>query len=165
MKQKRGRLFVDPAFQGRLIGRLAAYWLIYHAILWHLMFLYSLFCNVTGPVTSRATGSLAEQYRDFAVEHFGIVVCVVVTLPIIARDLLRFSHRVAGPLIRFRNVMNQMVLGRRVEQVTMRRQDLPADFLSTFNSLVTTWNNRLAEDSPEPSDTPSQSSLELVETR
>ena len=33
------RLFVNREIQGRMLGRLAVYWMGYHLILWHALFL------------------------------------------------------------------------------------------------------------------------------
>jgi hypothetical protein len=90
-----------------------------------------------------------------------IPICFLVTLPVIGRDLLKFSHRLVGPLIRFREVMKEMVHGKPVSEVTLRPHDLPTDFLAVFNELVKTWNERLADPAhPNPSD----NQLELVES-
>jgi hypothetical protein len=160
MNQKRGRLFVDGPFQGRLLIRVIGYWAIYNLALWHLLFLFSVFSKVISPGPSQAPFSLVEQYRVFAIDHVSIPICLLVTLPIFCRDLLRFSHRLVGPLIRFREVMTQMVDGKVVEEVKLRRADLPSDFLTVFNKLVKTWNERLA-DSATPK---AEEELELVES-
>lgn len=143
MSNKRSRLFVDRAFQGRLLLRLVIYWVIYHIALWHVMFLLNLIgagMNADSTVPSRSFWSL---YREFAVEHTSVIVCFVVMLPILGRDLLKFSHRLAGPLVRFRNTMGAMASGERVQTINLRDGDLLTEFVASFNSMVQTWNRRV----------------------
>ena len=143
MKYQRSRMFVDSAFQGRLLLRLVLYWALYHVVLWHFLFLFNLLSASMGHDPSAPARSLGTLYREFAVSHSSIVVCFLVTLPILVRDLLKFSHRLAGPLVRFRTTMQQMADGRPVAPVTLRKFDLPSDFLSVFNRMVETWNERV----------------------
>jgi len=159
MKHQRKRLFVDSAFQGRLLLRLVIYWAIYHVALWHLLFLFNMMAAAMNHDPTAPAKSVDTLYREFAVDHFSIVVCFLVMLPILGRDLLKFSHRFAGPLVRFRNTMQQMVDGRPVEPVTLRKFDLPSDFLGVFNKMVKAWNKRI--DGPAP--TVEEKEPELVE--
>lgn len=160
MKHQRKRLFVDSAFQGRLLVRLVFYWAIYHVALWHLLFSFNMMSAAMNHDPSAPAKSVGTLYREFAVDHTGIIVCFLVMLPILGRDLLKFSHRLAGPLIRFRNTMQQMADGKPVEPVTLRKYDLPSDFLSAFNKMVTTWNARVGGTATTA--TPEED-LELVE--
>src|SRR5437867_465608 len=150
MKYERSRLFVDAAFQGRLIFRLVMYWVIYHVALWHAVFLYSLISAAIGYDPAVATKSFGTLYWEFTTQHVAVILCFLAMLPILGRDLLKFSHRLAGPLVRFRNTMEQMAAGKPVQAVTLRRADLPNHFLATFNKLITVWNQRFSQ-SPAPS--------------
>lgn len=143
MKYQRTRLLVDPAFQGRLLLRLVIYWAIYHVALWHLLFLFTMMSAATNHDPSVPAKSVGTLYREFAVHHSSIIVCFLVMLPILGRDLLKFSHRLAGPLIRFRDTMQQMADGKPVAPVSLRKYDLPSNFLSVFNNMVKAWNERV----------------------
>ncbi len=145
MNQQRRRLFVDSAFQGRLLFKLVFYWTAYHVALWHVLFLFRVISSVLNNDPTAPVKSFGTQYQEFTLEHVSVIVCFLVMLPIIARDLLKFSHRFAGPLVRFRNTMQKMADGKSVEPVTLRKYDLPSEFLTVFNRLVSTWNRRLGE--------------------
>jgi hypothetical protein len=162
-KNHRGRLFVDPKFQGRLLLRLAIYWLVYNVAIWHVLFLFAVFSHVISQTPGQTSYSLVAHYRSFALDHASIPICFVATLPIFARDLIRFSHRLVGPLIRFREVMKDMAAGKTVEEVSLRRADLPSDYLAVFNNLVRVWNERLADETNAKSGLEKQE-LELVES-
>ncbi len=164
MKQHRRRLFVDPSFQGRLLLRLVMYWAVYHIALWHLMFLFTMVDSVLNHDPTAPATSCGTLYREFAANHISIIVCFFVMLPILGRDLLKFSHRLAGPLVRFRNTMQQMIDGKPVDEVTLRRFDLPSEFLAVFNDMVRKWNERVA-DSPAPAARADERELELVEAK
>ena len=161
MSYKRSRFFVDPAFQGRLLLRLVTYWAGYHVALWLVMFLLNLLDAGVIEDATQPLKSFWVLYREFAAQHVSVLICFLVMLPIIGRDLIKFSHRLAGPLIRFRNTMRAMVEGKPVSPITLRQNDLPSEFLQAFNNLVETWNARLS--SPPPAQ-PSDEELELSES-
>lgn len=162
MQNQRSRLFVDRSFQGRLLLRLVFYWAIYHVALWHSLFLFSMLSAAMNYDPNVPAKGLGVLYREFAAEHFSIIICFLVMLPILGRDLLKFSHRLAGPLIRLRNTMQEMADGNPVELVTLRKFDLPSHFLIAFNNMVKTWNERVGG----PATTATQErELELVEAK
>ena len=161
MKHMRRRLFVDPAFQGRLLARLVVYWAIYHVALWHLLFLFTMIGASLMHDPASPSKTWGTQYQEFFRDHLSIIICFLVMLPILGRDLLKFSHRLAGPLVRFRNTMQDMIDGKPVEPVTLRKYDLPSQFLSVFNDMIRVWKER----SPQASATPAveeDKELELV---
>ena len=160
MKYNRSKLFVDPGFQGRLLLRLVVYWVVYHVALWHLLFLFTLFSHTMSTESASPPKSLGALYGEFARNNVSIVICFFVMLPILGRDLLRFSHRLAGPLVRFRNTLGEMAQDKPVAPVTLRNFDLPTDFLNTFNSVVTVWNGKFDRQAQPLDDT----EQELVES-
>jgi hypothetical protein len=54
----------------------------------------------------------------------------------------KFSHRIAGPLFRCRQVMREMTEGKTVAEFKPRKHDLLDDFVRDFNSLIREWNTR-----------------------
>ena len=81
-------------------------------------------------------------------------------LPILARDLLKFSHRMAGPLVRFRNAIEEMTEGKVIQPVSLRPRDLLDEFLVAFNKMVATWNQRVSQQRTSP---PIEQELELAQ--
>ena len=168
MKCNRSRLFVDPAFQGRLMVRLVIYWTVYHVALWHSLFFFTLLASAMNHDPAVPAKTFGTLYREFAVEHVSVIICFLVLLPILMRDLLKFSHRIAGPLVRFRNTMNQMIEGKTVEPVSLRRYDLPSQFLAVFNKMLLAWNERVSKQPGQTEPAPAtveESELQLVESR
>ena len=158
----RRRLYVDPAFQKRLLGRVLLYWVFYHGTVWHLMFLLNFVGVGIKQDPTAAPKSFWALYGEFTMDHLWVIVCFLVMLPVLGRDLLKFSHRIAGPLVRFRNSLQAMADGKPVTTVKLREKDFLTDFLAVFNRMVESWNARLKQ--PEPSQS-SEADLELAASR
>jgi hypothetical protein len=140
---KRKRLWVDPPFQGRLLARLGTYAVLYFFILWHAGFLVEL-----ASPTARAEGArnFFQLYVDFAGRNLALLVCFLLTLPAGLYDLLQFSHRVAGPLFRFRRYVDDMAAGKAVPEFHPRKNDLMRELFASFNGLIKAWNARLQQE-------------------
>ena len=108
----RKRLFVNREIQGRLLARTALYWILYHAVLWMAMFFYR-YAEHRGAVLAGAEPRpFADLYGQFLHEHQSLWFCAFAILPIVLWDLLKFSHRVVGPLVRFQRTLEKPHRGR-----------------------------------------------------
>jgi hypothetical protein len=123
---------------------MAVYLLFQLVFVWHVAFLFQALAAV---VTGGLGAGLGHLYVQTLGQQQHLLVALGVTLPIMLYDLLRFSHRVAGPLYRCAAVMRQMAAGQRVPEFTPRKGDHFREFFETFNALIRTWNARLAADS------------------
>lgn len=130
----RRKLFVSPAIQGRLMSRIALYWVLYHFVLWHGAFAYQ--AIERGMESDTIAPPLLEQYADFATRNGGILLCAAAMLPVFLVDLLHLTHRIAGPLVRFQSTLRGMTEGENVEPVKIRRGDLLAELEVAFNDYV-----------------------------
>src|SRR5947209_111683 len=103
-KFRRTRLWIDPGFQGRLLFRMASYLLLYAVIVVHIGFVFELLASfATAPAHSAQ-----EHYAAFLWQQRFLVLAFLLAAPVMLYDLLKFSHRIAGPLYRCRQVMQQM---------------------------------------------------------
>ncbi|MBC7818534.1 MAG: hypothetical protein IAG10_16730 [Planctomycetaceae bacterium] len=156
----RKRLFVNREIQGRLLARTALYWMLYHGVLWMAMFLYR-YAEHYGAVQAGAPPRpFADLYGQFVKEHFSMWICAVAILPIVLWDLLKFSHRVVGPLVRFQRTIESLTAGQKVEEVRLRNGDLLFDLQATFNQYLTSLRTMEPDQPVMESDTklPAQSS-------
>ena len=64
-------------------------------------------------------------------------ICSVAILPIVLWDLLKFSHRVVGPLVPFQRAIECLTAGEKVAEVRLRHGDLLSDLQTTFNQYLT----------------------------
>ena len=148
----RKRLFVNREIQGRLLARIALYWLLYHGVLWMAMFFHR-YAEYRGAVLAGAEPrSFANLYGQFVQEHLSMWFCAAAILPIVLWDFLKFSHRVAGPLVRFQRTLESLAAGETVHEVRLRRGDLLMDLQASFNQYLASLRTLQAEReiSPQP---------------
>src|SRR5690242_2233684 len=112
-KFKRTRLWINSGFQARLLLRMGLYLLVYAVVVWHIGFLLQFIPRIVNHQVGDGFGSL---YFDFVDEQRPLLYASVMTLPFILYDLLKYSHRIAGPLYRCRKVMLTMADGKTVPE-------------------------------------------------
>ncbi len=142
---KRKKMWVDGAFQARLLLRLGVYLLLYAAIALHVGFLMQL---ISQTVRSGVHQSALELYQDFMSQQRYLIYALIVLAPYMAWDMVKFSNRIAGPLLRCRRVMLEMAEGKPVSEFVPRRRDLMREFWPAFNALIRAWNVRRATSEP-----------------
>jgi hypothetical protein len=138
---KRSRLWVDPAFQLRLMLRIGGYFLLYILLVWHFGFFLD---AMRGAVAGGANKPLTELYLEYFGKQQPLLIAMALLVPPFLYNLLRFSHRVAGPLFRCRAVMRDMADGKPVAEFHPRKGDLMRDLFDAFNALIRRWNARVA---------------------
>lgn len=117
-------------FQWKLARRMIAYWLIYQITLFNFLFCWRLIAE--------GTGDLLEQYGHFVADYWPIFVCFVIVVPALAWDAMKFCHRVAGPIIRFRQVARDLAERKPVRRVRLRHNDELKELQNDFNAMLET---------------------------
>jgi hypothetical protein len=140
-KYKRSRLWVDPGFQFRLQLRMGFYLLFYIGLVLFIDFVFQLMADFGNNITR--TGHDGARLGFVERQKF-LLYALVVSLPIILYSVLKFSHRLAGPLYRCRNLMQQMAGGKPVPEFKPRKHDLMPELFQAFNALIKEWNSRLS---------------------
>ncbi len=135
---KRSRIFVNSGIQGAMSLRFGVYWLVYHICLWHGAFMYfflrarlSLLTGEEGPMMS-----IGELYGKFMADYLPITLTALLLLPIVVYEMIRQTHRIAGPLVRFSKAMQEMRDGKVIQPVKLREGDMLTDFEKLFNEFV-----------------------------
>lgn len=128
--------------RGRLLRRMAAYWLLYHAVLWHAVFAWNIWELNSQP--GLPAMSFLDHYTSFARSHYSLLLCAAAALPLICWDMLQFSRYIAGPLHRVEEGINCMVHGQKLETIQCRNGDSMLEFVSRFNQLIEQHNRRLS---------------------
>jgi hypothetical protein len=139
-KFKRGRLWVDPAFQFRLLLRLGLYFLLYIFVVVHIGFAFHVMADIASNGVRDGIGGL---YLEFLGSQRILLITLVLTAPIIFYSMLKFSHRVAGPLYRCRKVMEEMAEGSTAREFVPRKHDLMRELFEAFNGLIREWNEKV----------------------
>ncbi len=133
MRDRRFRLLVNP-FQYKLVKRVFLYWLIYQLSLWNFLFFWRLIAE--------GRGNPWEQYVRFFRDFYPMLFCFALVVPFFALDALRLSHRVVGPMNRFRSAMRQITAAQPVRRVRLRNGDELDDMLHDFNAMLEALQRR-----------------------
>lgn len=146
-RPQRRKYYVSSPIQGRLITRMAAYWCVYHLVLWHAMFLYRFLQYRDSLADGAPEVPWWNLYTAFAFENSTMLICAVLVFPIILWDMIHLTHRVAGPLVRFQNTLRRMSEGEEVKEVKLREGDMLDDLRDAFNDFLDSLQERKKGDS------------------
>lgn len=159
----RKKLFVNQAIQGRLLVRAALYWFLYHGVLWMTLFLFRYAEHRGTALTGAPPRTFSDLYREFSHQYVAVWVCAVAIVPIVLWDLLVFSHRIVGPLFRFRKTLESLAAGQSVSEVRLRDGDLLNELNDTFNRYLATLQTfqPIAPESAKPDSVEDTIALEV----
>ena len=90
------------------------------------------------------TAANVRAYADIVRERSLLLTLILLT-PVLMYDMLKFSHRIAGPLFRCRRVMLEMAEGKPVPEFKPRKRDLMRELFAAFNTLIVAWNARVGD--------------------
>jgi methyl-accepting chemotaxis protein len=127
MREERKKVWVDD-FQTKLLWRTFSYWLVYTLALWNLLFGWWLL--------HQEAGNPLEQYLEFSWEFYPALIAFLVVFPVLAYDALKFSHRLVGPLYRFRKTMQAIAAGEPVRLIKLREDDFLTEMRDDFNQML-----------------------------
>jgi hypothetical protein len=112
----------------------------------------SLFVNSPGAPT--AVQILLQTWRMF----WPVLFASILVLPLLVADVLRVSHRFAGPMYRLRNALRDLADGKTIEPVKFREGDYWTNMADEFNRVLTRVRDlEAARPSAPRADEPSQS--------
>jgi len=124
----RKRLLVDVPIQGALVVRVVLYWLMCLFIIGALLLSWRWFASPPGP--------LGRDLRELWSQYGMAAVASAVLLPLVVFDLLRLSHRFAGPMFRLRRSMRDLARGKPVAAIRFREGDFWHEFADDFNAVA-----------------------------
>ena len=151
MHDQRIRKFVDGKLQGALLLR---------------VLLYS-FCCLTVVTVMILTWRIAfsgparvfyKHFDDLWFQYGPVMIALLLLLPLIMIDVVRFSHRFVGPMLRMRRAMKDLAEGRTVEPIRFRKNDFWHEAADHFNLLI----RRVQEQEKPPVPSEPVESAELV---
>jgi hypothetical protein len=139
-QHQRKQVYVSRAIQGRIVSKLAIYWATYHLALWHGMFLFHYFLYRSQLMADPQMTAIpfATQYSQFLTQNYSMLICAAAVFPLIFWDMMKVTHRVAGPLVRFAHTLSELKQGKKVRPVTLREGDLLTEFRDDFNEYLET---------------------------
>lgn len=127
-KVLRKKLYVNPQVQGAIILRTILHWCFY---------LCSILLAVVIWTAIRDPSQIALKlvFKSFVYFSPGIIASIVL-LPLFIFDILKASHRVAGPIVRLRSEMARLTHGEEVQHLKFRDGDNWAELADDFNALA-----------------------------
>jgi hypothetical protein len=135
-KSRRKRTFVNARVQGRIVGRVASYWVLYHIVLWHGLFVFRYAQVRMSSGDDQGLQTVGSIYWQFCIDHIPLLMAAFLIMPLFMLDFLRLTHRVVGPLVRAGDALQQLMRGERVSAVEFRKGDLLTEFQATFNDYL-----------------------------
>lgn len=131
---KRRHFFVDRKVQGALLVRGVGYWAYCVVALTTII--------LTWDILTNPNQTLFESFREMWPLLARAIIASLILLPILAIDVVRFSNRFAGPIVRMRNTMLRAAGGEEVEPLAFRSDDYWHELSQAFNQFLTRHNAR-----------------------
>ena len=140
-RPNRARRFVSQELQRWLVVRVLFGWAVLLAVGAHLLFALGLFLpgSALAPGDVLAPGGAGRLLGHYGQYLRGLLPAAAVgaaLLPLAVRDLFGLTHRVAGPLVRFRHALDAVRRGRPVPPIVLREDDLMWEFAQEFNAFL-----------------------------
>ena len=107
---------------------MAFYAVIYHFTLWNFLVFWRLLAT-TGPDSHSRTALCPRSSHP-------LLLCMVALVPIFIWDALKYSHRVAGPLVQINRAIRDVADGRPVRHVRLRTKDELKELQDDFNDML-----------------------------
>jgi hypothetical protein len=127
IKRLRKHLFVDPKVQSALIVRVVLYWVLCLIGIALMLLCWQI---ITGPVRL-----FSRHFDDMWFYYKPVLIASFVLLPLVIVDILRFSNRFVGPLLRLRRSMRELARGENVEPIEFRDTDFWQEIADEFNAV------------------------------
>ena len=140
-KSLRKHLFVDPKVQGALVLRAMLYWVTCLITVTLMLLCWRI---VTGPARVFYT-----HFNDMWFFYGPAVIASFLLLPLVIVDVLRFSNRFTGPVLRLRRGMRALARGERTEPIEFRDSDFWHEFAEEFNAVLARFQGANAKPQPE----------------
>lgn len=127
-KAIRKTLFINKAAQGSIIKRSIYHWYFCTSLILMTMAIFIAFRD-----PSRSALLLFYELWSY---FSPAIVASVILLPIFIYDILKLSHRIAGPLERLNAEMNKLAEGESVTPLKFRDGDYWSELAEKFNKLA-----------------------------
>lgn len=120
--------FVDPDVQGALIKRVVIYWLA-------CVITVSLFILCSWVLIGRA-GIFITHFDEMWFYYSPALVASLLLLPLLVTDIIRFSNRFVGPLVRLRRGLRAVGRGESTCPIRFRDGDFWKEFALEYNAVL-----------------------------
>lgn len=140
-KQRRRRILID-SFQYRFVGITLLYFGAVVAILATALFL-PLMIDLRGAALRDPGGTVAAT--EFLALHARFWPALGITFVLVVLHAVITSHRIAGPLYRFRATYREIAEGTLSERVSLRKNDYLGKDAHALNAMITSLRARIGD--------------------
>ncbi len=147
-KEQRSKFFINKRIQGKILWRCAMFWVLYHFLMIHTLMAFEFMKYQIGIFNGGPVVSFTEFYSNFIGKYYPLILTAAAIFPILARDLVKMSHRIVGPLVPFQNAVKNLKNGDPVEEVQIRDGDLLIEFQNDFNDFLRWYNKSDSNTAP-----------------
>ncbi len=131
--EQRTKVWVD-GFQTKLTLRIVGYLVLFLLVLTNFLFGWRLWQE--GP------GNPAEQFGRMLRDYLPVWICLLTLVPVLGWDAIRFTHRLVGPLARFRQTIQDVTQGQPVRPMKLRPGDHLTDLRDDVNRMLESLQRR-----------------------
>ena len=124
---RRKKKLVSLSIQGAVTLRIVTHSILF---VWSVFLVCLGMLYMIGPVEN---GETLDRIRTICLSAIGFSTLVI--LPAIVYDSIKFGHRMAGPIVRFKNLLPKIGI-EKVEHVGLRANDFWQDFPADFNAML-----------------------------
>jgi hypothetical protein len=143
-QNRRKQEFVNARVQGRIIARVAGYWLLGLFVLLNGLFVFRYALLRVASSEELVLPPMRSLYGQFWLDYSPFVVSALLIMPVLMLEFVRLTHRVVGPLVRIQTALQELMNGDHLSQVKFRDNDLLNEFEATFNQFLAYYNQQLA---------------------
>ena len=131
MREQRKKVWIDW-LQTQLSLRIIIYFALYQIAVWALVIIQ----QQLSVSLDELVGGTTFGFLVF-LASFNIIIAVL-----FINDAIRFSHRVVGPLYRFRKTVQAITAGAEVDLITLRKTDFLQELKDEFNEMLRVLEER-----------------------
>ena len=148
-RKLRRKKLVNKQLQGQLMLRMALHWLGYNAIVLFMSLSVCMFMYCVSVVNGDVQQTMREEIVEFFSRHKPMLIAMGLLLPIIMWDMLKTTHRVAGPVFKFKSELQQFIDSGKFRSVQLRDDDFLMDFQDTWNEAIERANREMGHSPAE----------------
>lgn len=132
MRQKRKKIWIDR-FQTYLTLRIVCFFAVFQVAVWLVVRIERDILNSLEKIFGQGAITVWFFFLGGIIAFMGLV---------FTYDAMRFSHRLVGPLYRFRKTIQAIAAGEQVDLVTLRKGDFLQDMKDDFNEMLKALEQR-----------------------
>jgi hypothetical protein len=139
---RRKRYFVDAKLQGALVVRIVLYWVV---VLFDIAVTLAFWRTITPP--------FHESNPDWEATWFDYgpaVLASLLLLGVVLTDIIRFTNRFVGPILRLRRSLRALACGEQVAPIKFRRNDFWQELAEEFNAVLVRVQRQTSAEAGEP---------------